>query len=192
MTQPKMPRRIPVVAALVTTLIANLIVIAQAVYFDWEIGTLVWAYWFESILLALISFQLTQQERRAMFAGPIIAVLAIGAFLYVNTSETSLASGTLALAGVVWVEAAFAGALFGVTYFIQNYRGLRGEQDNQAYIRLGSRIVPLFLIIAAAAFLNYAVIIFMIVKAAADLISVWMTRPGAQYTWRNSKIHKRE
>lgn len=174
-----------ILSNIVPVVLINLAFIVQAILLKWELGTMVWIYWLQGLMIALLGLLATKQRLGWYILIGLLAFYGIFMFgltfpsdsmdyvindRYVTPEEFTVFATTQwsIVAANVWLLV--AGYLYALLF----------RKDKSAYSggQVVKRLLPLHLTIILAATTQGAVIVFLVLKAILDVVAEYIiSRP---------------
>ena len=164
-------------AKLIPSLVLNGVFMVQAITLHWSLGTLVWVYWLQGVLIVL--FGLLRGKQRFVWALLLVILFFYGIFLvaitfpsdsaryYKNGVRVSAEEVTV-LNNTQWdIVAANVGMLFaGYALALLLKKGDSAYSSSEVV----ERLVPLHVTILLAVFVPWSVIVFLLLRSIFDVI----------------------
>jgi len=169
-------------------ILTNIFVIFLAIYEKWDLSTLLWIYWFQSIIIGLFTFikilnlknfttenfyinhRAVEPTKQTKNFTAFFFLIHYGAFhlgyLTFLLKETSFNFSFVILLGIV----SFASNH--LYSFIKNFKQDTEKKQNIGKVMFFpyARIIPMHIIIVSGLFFQEGLIIFLVLKSIADLI----------------------
>jgi hypothetical protein len=176
---------------------SNLIVALQAIYFNWELSTLIWAYWFQALIIVLVAYKISL--RKIAWVVLLLPVLFYMIFLLlltfpsdaitytVNSQQVSPEEFTV-LKNVSWLGVLSASTLFGLNHLMSSVFDGSGKSENRNITNVVKRILPLHIMIFAVMFVPMPLLLFMTLKTVADVWAHYIQHSGKQWVRTRGKF----
>lgn len=152
---------------IISLIMVNILVIFQALVFDWHYGTVLWIYFLQTVVIFLIAISSSPRKKDML---PVILFLSFYGFIF---SLFSFANGTSehevirGFAETQWVGVASATILFTINHSLSFYWDKRKNRDVRSSNMVLIRIIAIHFAIFAATF-SLPLLAFMILKTIAD------------------------
>lgn len=190
-----------------TLLISNIFVIALALYQGWNIGEIMWVYWFQSVIIGLFHFlRIWKLENfsvkdvtingapatdakgtKYFFAGFFALHYGLFHFVYMIFLITVFSNGSS------FKNILIGAAAFFINHLVSFYNHIQADKLREPNIGLlmfypYARIIPMHLtIIFGIMFRDLALILFLSLKTIADLITHSFGVTGSWPEWMKRK-----
>ena len=162
----------------ISLIVVNVFVIVQAVISDWDIGTLVWAYWLQTVIIAIVGAVVS--KLKLVWIGLILYLIFYGIFIcaltfplesmtYIINDQQVTAAEFTKLSVVNWSGVFLSTIAFAINHiFSAIIDGKRAGSLRSAGI-VSMRTVPIHFIIVLIAFVPLPVLFFSILKTIVDV-----------------------
>lgn len=177
----------------VVLILTNIFVIFLAVWQSWDFSTLIWVYWFQSVVIGVFVFikilKLKNFSTKNFYINhrpvkPTKETKVFTAFFFLvhygifHLAYLMFLSGSVALVGSQFLMVLFAGAVFFVNHLFSFRRNFEHDVNKKQNIgivmfRPYARIIPMHLIIVSGAFFagtGFALVFFLVLKTIADVV----------------------
>lgn len=156
--------------SLLSLIAVNVLVIFQALIFDWHLGTVIWIYYIQTV--AIFGIALWSQKKKKAMKTNMIILLTYGFILSLvtignSTPDTQVLSG---FSNIQWLGVLAAGLLFLsnhlYSYSLDNKQNLNIRDSKSVSLRLIGIHFSFFVVLT-----SMPLLLFMILKTVIDVWS---------------------
>ena len=159
-------------------ILANLALIISALYFEWDIGTVIWAYWLEAVILVLFAALTHEGTWRWLimlspfgiyFVFLVLLTIPFDGVTYTINDQQVSGDEFVRFNNVSWAAVASSSSIF-IVARLSEYSAERNKQSAVATTKsIFARTLPIHITIIFAAFVSFPVLLFMVAKTLAEL-----------------------
>ena len=173
----------------------NVVLIVQAVIFRWDLGTMVWIYYLQGVIIVLAGLLTRKHIFTWVFLLGLMAMYLLfmglrtfpveGMNYYVNDVQVS-AEEVVTFSRVSWNAVALNSFIMAIMQLVGYVRNGREDQFTASFWEAVERLLPLHLVILLASTSTLSTVLFMVLKSATDVLSYGVVRWVLAYR-QNSK-----
>jgi hypothetical protein len=163
-----------------TTILLFSIVFLQAIIFKWDLGTMVWIYWVEGIIIAVLGIFYSIIKKTPILSFAFIFFFCILMFFGIFLTSASIpiqnasyqingqpvtAEEFITLKDISWVTVAANAIIILIFNIVLFSTNINGDHISSSLGTLSKRMIPTFIIIFIVFFAPWSVLIFIAFKA---------------------------
>jgi hypothetical protein len=163
----------------------NILLIVQAVILHWDLGTMVWIYYVQGVVIVVMGMMMSKNRFSWVMLLAILAVMGLiltsvtipsSSTVYTRNGVRISADEAIVFKHVAWGSVLLNAVFLAVAQIINYIKSGINRQQITSFWEVVERLLPLQLTILFAATGAFPVIIFMVLKSVTDVISDLIVR----------------